>query len=74
MSSFSEVVKGLKENKESQDAGFNRLAAALGDDSPKSILEEQQKKEESAQKKEQGNLIYIDATVSGEGVRYTYYN
>ena len=43
MSSFSEVVKGLKENKESQDAGFNRLAAALGDDSPKSILEEQQK-------------------------------
>ncbi len=59
MSSFSEVVKGLKENKESQDAGFNRLAAALGDDSPKSILEEQQKKEESAQKKEQGFFASI---------------
>ena len=54
MSSFQEVVKGLKENKLSQDAGFNRLAAALGEDSPKSILEEQQKKEESDKNKEQG--------------------
>jgi len=50
--SFSDVVKSLKDNKVSQDDGFNRLEAAVKGTDPKSIQEENAKKEASTKNKE----------------------
>lgn len=52
MADFKDVVKSLKDNKTSQDDGFNRLEAAVKGTDPKSIQEENAKKEASTKNKE----------------------
>ena len=52
MADFKDVVQSLKQNKESQDAGFSRLEAAVKGTDPKSIQEETAKKEASTKNKE----------------------
>ena len=52
MADFKDVVKSLKDNKTSQDDGFNRLEAAVKGTAPKSIQEENAKKEASTKNKE----------------------
>ena len=60
MSSFVEVVKSLKENKKSQDDGFNRLEAAVsGGEISKSGKEEKEKEKTNKEKKEMGYLASI---------------
>ena len=59
MADFKDVVQSLKQNKESQDAGFSRLEAAVKGTDPKSIQEENAKKEASNVKKEQGYFANI---------------
>jgi len=59
MADFQDVVKGLKDNKTSQDDGFNRLEAAVKGTDPKSIVEEKAKKEENTKKKEQAYFLSI---------------
>ena len=62
--SFSDVVKSLKDNKVSQDDGFNRLEAAVKGTDPKSIQEEQKKTQDINTKKEQGYFKKIGDEVS----------
>tara|TARA_R110000737_G_scaffold119097_2_gene151540 strand:+ start:25 stop:1815 length:1791 start_codon:yes stop_codon:yes gene_type:complete len=54
MADFQDVVKSLKNNKESQDAGFKRVEDAVlsGTRENKGAVEETKKKEKSARKKE----------------------
>tara|TARA_E500000178_G_scaffold306670_1_gene319065 strand:+ start:2693 stop:4546 length:1854 start_codon:yes stop_codon:yes gene_type:complete len=53
--SFREVVEELKKNKDSQDAGFDKLENAItgGSKENKGALEEQKKKEVAARKREE---------------------
>ena len=63
MADFQDVVKQLKDNKISQDVGFNRLENAFSGGDPKSLVEEKVKQEQSAQKKEQGFFASIAAGI-----------
>jgi len=64
MADFKDVVKSLKDNKTSQDDGFNRLEAAVKGTDPKSIQEEQKKTQNINKKKEQGYFKAIGDEVS----------
>ena len=59
MADFIDVVKGLKENKETTDAGFSRLEKAIGGTDSKSQIEEKAKQDANTTKKEQGYFANI---------------
>ena len=59
MSSFDAVVKSLKENKDTTDAGFTRLETAITGTDSKSQLEEKAKQEANEKKKEQSYFANI---------------
>ena len=52
MADFGDVVKGLKDNKDTTDAGFTRLEKAIAGTDSKSQLEEKGKLEANQKKKE----------------------
>ena len=52
MADFGDVVKGLKDNKDTTDAGFTRLEKAIAGTDSKSQLEEKEKLEANEKKKQ----------------------
>jgi len=64
MADFQDVVKQLKDNKISQDVGFNRLENAFSGGDPKSLIEEKNKNEEKIKNKEIGYFAGIASATS----------